>query len=41
MLVPLIPLFFNAITVFKRILLTTSSPHFSSGIVERTKRERK
>ena len=40
MLVPLIPLFFTAITVFKRLLLTTSSPYFSSGIVELAKRER-
>ena len=31
--------FFTAIAVFKRILLTTSSPHFSAGRIERTKRE--
>ena len=39
---PLIPplfFFFTAIAVFKRILLTTSSPHFSAGRIERTKRE--
>ena len=31
--------FFTAIAVFKRIPLTTSSPHFSAGRIERTKRE--